>query len=136
MAALKMKKSMSHTTTNHKENAAMGAATLWQFVIHTTSTMKRNGRSTIIKCIIISTIALYLLRLFIDNESILNKMEDYDESIPIPAIRTNKIGSTQASSSSVDANVNADADFSVNFNINFNPQIVILAGPHKTASTT
>jgi hypothetical protein len=70
-------------------------------------------------------------------------MNDYGELLSIPVTRTNKIVSTQAtSSSSVDANVNvnvnadADADFSVNFNINFNSQIVMLAGPHKTASTT
>ena len=81
---------------------------------------KRNGRSsTIKKCIIISAVALFLRRSFICNES-----------ISIPSVKTNKI---------IYANVNikANADFSVNFNINFNnSQIVILAGPHKTASTT
>ena len=114
---------------------------LWQFVrSHTTN---RNGRSstTIIKWIVvISAVALFILRLFINNESIFNKIDDngygydyYYNSISIPAMRTNnKIADVNAN-----ADDDEDADFSVNFNINFNtPQIVMLAGPHKTASTT
>ena len=84
-------------------------------------------------------IELFILRLFIDNESIINKIDDnydndyYYNSISIPAIRTNN----KIADVNVNADADADADFSVNFNINFNnPQIVILAGPHKTASTT
>ena len=142
---------------NQKGNdvGAMGGGNtdslLWQFVSsHTTN---RNGRSstTIIKWIVvISAVALFILRLFINNESIFNKIDDgnydynyYYNSFSIPAaIRTkNKIASTQASGNTVNANADddadADADFSVNFDINFNaPQIVMLAGPHKTASTT
>jgi hypothetical protein len=127
--ALKRKSSRSHTiTTNQK------------------GTITTNQKGT---CIIVSAVALYLFRSFINinNGSIFNEMNDYGELLSIPVTRTNKIVSTQAtSSSSVDANVNvnvnvnadadADADFSVNFNINFNSQIVMLAGPHKTASTT
>ena len=138
------------TTTNQKGNdvGAMGGGNadtlLWQFVSsHTTN---RNGRSstTIIKWIVvISAVALFILRLlFIDNESIFNKIDDngydydyyYKSLISIPAaIRTkNKIADVN-----VNADADADADFSVNFNISFNnPQIVMLAGPHKTASTT
>ena len=141
------------TTTNQKGNdvGAMGGdnadTLLWQFVrSHTTN---RNGRSstTIIKWIIvISAVALFILRLFIDNESIFNKIDDngydydyyYKSLISIPAaIRTkNKIADVNANANA-DVNADADDDFSVNFDINFNnPQIVILAGPHKTASTT
>ena len=156
MTALNRKRnkkvSESHTTTtttNQKGNdvGAMGGGNadtlLWQFVSsHTTN---RNGRSstTIIKWIVvISAVALFILRLFINNESIFNKIDDngydydyyYKSLISIPAaIRTkNKIADVN-----VNADADADADFSVNFNINFNnPQIVMLAGPHKTASTT
>ena len=87
-------------------------------------------------------IELFILRLFTDNESIINKIDDnydydyyYNSISTIPAaIRTNnKIADVNANADDDDD----DADFSVNFNINFNnPQIVILAGPHKTASTT
>ena len=162
MTALKRKNkvSKSHTTTtttNQKGNngAIMGgsAVSLWIRSIF------RFTFCFLLYCYYIAIlltfllVALGLLRLlFIDNKSILNKIDDgydyyYNSISTIPAaIRTNnKIVSTQASGSFVhgnadagaDADVDADADFSVNFDINFNnPQIVILAGPHKTASTT